>query len=681
MTDINPLARFLVDFDNDGFICADAKLGDALNLIPNALYIEQFIRTASDYGGTYETVKETSPHGIVKDRVQYFEVENEGVYLFDVFPVSSPLDAEPHTFTIWIKGSTDVVAGAELMINVLCHTIFSSTAYIFTFDSNYDKWTRFDLPITALEAPDLRGIRIASNENSIEGMIIELTGHMLTKDSDGPVSGYNTGHLTNVYDNLTKSGFVKSLNWQSGRSGYDDIMPSDGTCSVVLNNESRVFSPEYEAGPLYGYLVTGHGCEVQIRNSETDINEYSPAWTGRLESFVIKPGRYRSREAEFKAIQGIMNFERDRLDFDILLEATADEGLAQLFQNYRRPLNPYTFILDRSLLDYSAYIYDTAFDIDFETGSVVFEVIGDGWKKTTDIAQAIADLTEAERGLFWVDRGGKARFRGRSFNEELETDLTTIDENVFQDGTYEYGGEISNVIKVNFNPKRYEINTLLYSTAEDNRIEVLAGQSKTVRLIFKREDESDIKALDVYSFSRTITDGTRSIYATYRSDTGAARNAALTIGYKKTRNGVVVKMRNNSSIDTKVDLQIYGTAIITDQEQTVEITDEDSILKYGRKVKVIDLPMIDNETEALAWAEAELDKHKDATGKFTSLTFTVTSDLLTMINDTPIGTHVYIEEYQTSNVGDSIVVGEAFDYSGTVLSVDYTLYPIFLPED
>ena len=236
------------------------------------------------------------------------------------------------------------------------------------------------------------------------------------------------------YDNITK--YVLDADWQLGVKDYYDYLAHEGTLDIVLNNESRIFSPNNSDSVLYGMLKQNLLVKLDIWHVSDE--QWVSIWTGFTNEFEIDVGLNSKRNARMKCKQGIYSLR---------------EGLF----TWRPQKNLNANQILRSLISMSDAKFPNIQIWALEDESrEQYEYVGEGWGVSTKLEAAIKNVLEAEHGRLWYNRAGSLEFRNRDTMLNYGQDAVTIDVGNTNGATYVYSSEIINEVEVFINHKIIE---------------------------------------------------------------------------------------------------------------------------------------------------------------------------------------------------------------------------------
>lgn len=125
----------------------------------------------------------------------------------------------------------------------------------------------------------------------------------------------NDGDYTDTYDDITT--YVISCSWSRGRDYASQLTGKStaGTITVVLNNESKIFSSFNVSSPIYGSILPGRRIRVQgIFGGET----YT-LWTGRLLRIIPHPATSGLQEATLEGIGVLGYYNQNKVNVPMYL--------------------------------------------------------------------------------------------------------------------------------------------------------------------------------------------------------------------------------------------------------------------------------------------------------------------------------------------------------------------------
>lgn len=171
------------------------------------------------------------------------------------------------------------------------------------------------------------------------------------------------------------SSYVRSINIERGKSNELDSY-STGTASVVLDNRSRAFEPEYSSSPYYGQIEP----------------------FGKLK--IVTKGY-----TEFVGVIDNWSFAYESKGFNATAQIQANDNLASLAKN---ALSAQTFAVEpsgtriRNVLYGAGVYYNEPSCIDAGTRNITDDTITDG----TNLLDYIQKVASNDGGLFFARRDG-----------------------------------------------------------------------------------------------------------------------------------------------------------------------------------------------------------------------------------------------------------------------------------
>jgi hypothetical protein len=134
-----------------------------------------------------------------------------------------------------------------------------------------------------------------------------------------------TGTLAETEDNI--SAYVQTVNVSGGLTSSDEHVAKVGRCTVTLNNESRIFSPENTLGTYYGDLVP-------LRKLRWDVSDGITTWTrftGYVQSWKPESGHiHGNRRCRLIATDAMDNLQRAKIRLPAQEYETAATVLTKL---------------------------------------------------------------------------------------------------------------------------------------------------------------------------------------------------------------------------------------------------------------------------------------------------------------------------------------------------------------
>jgi hypothetical protein len=466
------------------------------------------------------------------------------------------------------------------------------------------------------------------------------------------------GNYTGQYDDVTQ--YVVSADWFLGMDTAYQEMADNSILTLVLNNTDKRFSPEYSSGPLNGLLRPTKPVRIQSNDGSTTRTH----WVGWIESIQPKVGQFGQRTVEIIAT-GLMQFYK------------AAETKLELQENKRTDQ-----IIDALIDEVSMPSAPTP---SLQTGFLTLGMAADNWvrhsetdasQEAFDVYSAIGDITAAERGKFFFDREGRARFWNRHYLLDWRTDWDTpgwepptFDDSM-TDLQYTYAGleQLKNEVTVVAHPRKITASDVTLWDLGSAIITVEPGQTRRVYAAYQDGSGNRVGGMGV-----TIDD--------IEYDTGSPELTA-TVDEKATGSEIVLNNSANSREAIITKLVLKGRKITEFERMEVTLKATSSISDYGRRTLRLNLPSIDNLKQANIIAEFERDRRCNPKGAVSAVTVkchgTLAGNGHAHQLARTIGDRIYVRETQASHNGHYYIIGEAHKLSAgaTLWETTWYLEPI-----
>ncbi|KKN20095.1 hypothetical protein LCGC14_0939030 [marine sediment metagenome] len=483
---------------------------------------------------------------------------------------------------------------------------------------------------------------------------------------------YSPSGIVGEYEDI--SAYVLSASWQLG-STNDKAMAFEGTADILLDNQSKLFSPENEDGPLYGHFT--QDLMVYIDQYLEDV--WVRMWSGWTGEFSVEPGS--NGTATISCFQGNKRLRDGEFQAPIYEDARIDEAIQDLVLQaggnyvpvgYRQSLvGDNTALGVNSVLRDASRVFNAA-----DQGRRSYELIGDTWGEQVSGEKAIVELLEAENAHLWLNRSGELELR--SYNWFIPTSAKDITDIVVgtdtQAATYVHAEAPINRVEVTLKPKSSEKGVPIWSTK--NTITVPARQTVKTGLVFTFEEGLSRTITNVQGQQSELDITVWKTPGTLRQDTSEAYTATevedYLTAYITERGGGqhVLILSNSHSKPIYVDVIISGDYLIGGDGQTY-IFDNDRGNSINRETYTTQL--LTTEREAEAYAEYRLHLGGVA-GYFSSITFNVPDDAI--LSTLTLGEIILLTEGQTGEQAYHAIIGENVSVSGGVVRVTYSLIEV-----
>jgi hypothetical protein len=551
---------------------------------------------------------------------------------------------------------------------------------------------------------------------------IYVAGIQVTQTASGntPVA-FNPGTTLCIYDDITN--YVMDVHGDEGKSQWDSLLPDEGQLTVILNNASRLFSPEYTGGALYGKHKTNIRVVVRLKrdiSSEAEgnyIDDWVTIWSGWINKYDVEPNQYGGRSATITAKQGLFNLEKVLVPRKLFKDAVYTDLLYHMLYNgYENFGSPFVAKLGWSKLGGASYLFNPAqtFDL-FGSNATTIPVVGHNWRESTEATKLLSWITQWALGHSFITATGQIGFVDRSwfgsvvFGDQNFSDYQTFD--------YEYGIEIRNRIRSGVQSYSWyqqgsNKNLVFY---KDN-ITIGALEVKTINIKFTHanaftsistannfQSKFPIQPENIIAYtSRSNIDGGFSVNQINHkkvsdgtfvgANTVNLLNGAIPDNYlwETTHSpqgfvtGVDLTYQNTNNFDVSFDVAIYsaigtvlGIGIYSPTKGTIISNDDTSGVDNGIKEVQIDEddnPFVDQSTAASVQTKL-LGRYATNVGWFSNLGIIV-EDTETFDFEYPGSGIKLLSEYQTGVTNkELLIIGRQFAYQPQVLKFEYTLAP------
>lgn len=463
---------------------------------------------------------------------------------------------------------------------------------------------------------------------------------------------FDNDNFLSTYAEITD--WVKSANWSIGIGQAYQLMGDEQRLTMQLQNSDRRWSPDNEDSPYAGTLLPYRRVKVMAEFAGSTY----PLYTGYASAFSAQGGDGRTAEIQATGPKDYM--QQQRVYLPLLEEVRSDEIIEALLKRLTVPpaLDSGLWLLGlagQSELGETTFLGDLSGAISLDTGDTSFPFAADNWSGafrgnqyvSADEAadsftgyDAIADVVMAERGRFFFDREGNAIFWNRS-RLQKKTGIDATWDNLHQNIRYEYAKNVKNVVTVTVYPRLTETNFLLWELEE--AISLRPGQDRTIRARFADNDSYD------------------SVAAKNVVTAGVDADAQISIDLNIASDSAEIILENTGDRAGKLrTMQLRGDAVLNLNEIEVQVTNGESIARYGRTEMRIDSRQMADDGLAQNIADYELSRRKEPVGEGQSITFAAhdPADEIPAALDIQMGHRVRVKDAQLVHDAEYFVIGE-----------------------
>lgn len=645
--------RVYVDWDNDAFICDQAALTDAANLMPTPVLWNGLTFTNKGVA-RHEIHADTTDYGLHSLRVECSLATTDGIIIGQNAAPSTeiPVSASTqYTVTFWAKGVSNY-ASVLMTLDVQDQDGNVIQTQGTTLSA---AWTQKTITFTTGAGDSAIRIRLYKT-GSTNRTEFDLTGFMLVAGSSAPIV-FNAG-APSLYDNITA--YVQTAEWGSGRTQHsvDSIMPGMGDAIMRLVNQTRLFSPDYTSSVLHGYTKNGRRIRVDaLYNGGT-----ATLWYGWITHFALGVGQYDEPFAELTCTQGLERLQKNPSRLSVQFNQRADEVFDQAIAHViAAPTAEHYWVLDsstRSALGRTTSLLDPAEQRSTESGQSTFTVVGDTWQPNTTLWDVSREIFEAEQGVFHQARDGKFAFNSRHFwaSNDIAAFATTLDSDAHT-GRYEYVDPV-NVVRVTCYPREINAGTaVLWQQQSETRL----GQGE---LLVINGSVTSAAGVEISPYS-VISPSAGLDFVAVDSHSGADRTDLISVSAENKGTFVEITLRNPTSYRLRLTtLQVRGTTLTRFNAITLEASDVSSIVEHGSLQREWDLPVLDDANTARDYAAFLLHEMKNPRGLITRLVAVGRPAWIENLINWPFGTRLTLSEFQSGSAAhDYFVIGERWKWT------------------
>lgn len=675
----SPSYRYLIDWDNDGFICRDARPGDALNQIPTPLTWGELRIAPFRVGASVEIQSETSADGLLVLRVETGTATDGGAQFGSESGMIDDIAVAPGTTysaAVSVRGISGY-AGVDMLLIAIDEDFNGWASDTFTLTAD---WQRVTISGTTNVGSSFTNLLILKNGGAAD-VTFEARGFLLVEGASVP-DHFNAGLASNLYDDV--SAWVQQADWSLGFKKAWQRVADDVSARLVLRNDTKLFSPDYSASPLHDSLLPQRTLQIEsVWGSVTRRH-----FTGWIDAVAPTFGSTRGPFQCTISARGLLpNLKAAELHLPLLEDVTAAEILeAVLAQTILPPgaVGGRGWVLEvagHGELEESTYPVDTDAIFEFDDGLNTYPYVGDNWEGQEGAAgprdrfasayDAIVSVVEAERGKVFVNRDGKLVFWDRT---HFQAD-TTVQATITNPHGLSYAmaaDTVVNRVRLKVYPRKEEEDAILWRLDEPIIIHSSTSadgpNEQEFRARWAQADGQQVGAKDVVA--PNTGDGSLAV----------SQGNLTIVAFEPDARGARIVLRNESTWNSAhLDaLILKGTKITAWNAQEVEAVDPASAALYGLKEMAIDARLLGDFSLAQDIADYELALRKDPRGVADKLTLmNKDATYLTQILARTIGDRISVSEAQTAHAGEYFIVGEQHRVrdNGRVHTCDWMLEP------
>jgi hypothetical protein len=453
-----------------------------------------------------------------------------------------------------------------------------------------------------------------------------------------------SGLFDGPYDDIT--GYIlEPFTFRLGCRAFE-LMADESTLEMVVDNTTRLFSPEYVGSPLFGQLLPQRFVKILYHDT--------PMWNGFTEDILPAPLRFGPRTATISCAGLKQLLDHSFQPTPLYQHTTADRIIADIIDDVGYPpsltrlwllgIPGWSELGETTLLPQETDYFLA------DTGNTTFAYFGDNLisdpKTPPSAYEVISQVVAAERGRFFFGRDGRAVFwnRHHTFND---TAPDVILDNTASALEMVGGGEdLANRVEVTFYPRLPGADALTLATVKAP-FQIAAGKTKTLSLNYLSDTGAVFGGLAAQAPAGAdfgVTGGTAEIL----TFTDGGQKCQLTI-------------RNTGTTTVTVNtLNVKGYALVADQPVSAIAEDVTSIGAFFERGLSLDLKAIDAEPAAAAIALYELERRRTYRPRVRRVTLYQPNDGVhnALLISTGIGDLVRVMDDQTGHDRTYHLVGE-----------------------
>lgn len=454
------------------------------------------------------------------------------------------------------------------------------------------------------------------------------------------------------------------LRWRLGLRRAYDSMADYSWARITVRNPRGAFSPE--RNPLES------GTRVRIQSDAG--GQVHSHFTGLVSHIEPDAGTFGRKQAviHLQDIQAWLADSPARAAPQI--DVTADQVIRDLLEQavIRRAVIAGFCLIDVSgynTIDQVRIFPPQHLTLSLERGKTRFAYVGDWWRDSISIREAISEIVASERGRFFVDREGALVFLNRH-HTLLEEDLAAEFADDMSGMSYTYGDQRLNRLTLLMRPREIgESDTLLWQLKGELRLEQRSELPLTLRLVDEQNQPFGLLALD------------RLVSRFERAPENRGYTISDDVSVEITRLGMTsleLRLINRRREDVYLTLlQLYGKPLYRHDPLEVVEADGEGQYVYGLKQLSLDLPALSDITTARAFATYEIVRRKHPRGLIHSLRLDAREHGSDALSAT-LFDRIRVSESQIGHQArDYFIIGEEHHVSdgGTLHEVEWTLEP------
>lgn len=312
------------------------------------------------------------------------------------------------------------------------------------------------------------------------------------------------------------SEFVMDAEWFLGCRGTYRHVADESTAMITVNNTDGRFNPINPRSPLYGNIKPYRRVKI-----EADYDgQIIPLWSGFLVMpsmgwMPMGPELTGKHTVTLEAVGSKQLIERVEVNLGIYTNTKGDTIIydALVLAGIYPSLSG-VWLLGNviwGVLGETTSLAGTASTwSDLEVGATTFKSYGDNSRNAWRV---ITEISEGERGWFWVGRDGKYHWWNRHHKIINGTLKATVDSTTEQlygliGAEWRYGDDLANVIRVEITPRQTASSQTLWTL--DSPITIPVGGTEIIEARL-RKDGGQFVGASALSSSHTFASGSGTV--------------------------------------------------------------------------------------------------------------------------------------------------------------------------
>ena len=373
-----------------------------------------------------------------------------------------------------------------------------------------------------------------------------------------------------------------------------------GTCTLVLDNSTQRYSPDYVSSPLFGNVLPRRPIRIQA----TDGVSVWTIFAGYIERITPDAGSFGARQITIDAVDALALLAFQRISLPLQQNQRADQLIAQIVAQTYTPAAT-----------------------NYRAGSDTFDIAADQWTADRTAAlDAIRECAESEFGRFFVQLDGTPTFLNRRFFFGAITPALTLDaSSPIELSAARDVAHVFNVIKVVTYP-RATLSTVSALAQANSPVLVppIGPSGAGVRIVTLHFHDAAGNGIGGTNLQTPLT--AYADYALNEAKDGSKGDytvsAYTSVSVIDVRGSEVTVQMTNSALGVlyATKLQIRGQAITTYDPLTQTKADAISQSAYQKRTWTHDLPLSADVTLADSLASYLLDRYAQPFTRVESIT-------------------------------------------------------------